>query len=72
MASFNPLKGTLVINVQTGVNSQGEPLVKARRYQSVKASASADALLTTGNAIAGLQKHTLLGVSIDQVSNVVA
>lgn len=70
MASFNPLKSTLVVNVQTGVTPEGDPIVKSRRYQNVKTSASADAVMTAGNAIAGLQRHTLLGILIDQVSEV--
>lgn len=70
MASFSPLKSTLIINVQTGLTPEGDPVVKARRYQNLKTSATADAVLTTGNAMAGLQKHTLVGVLIDQVSTV--
>ncbi|MGE5454794.1 MAG: DUF1659 domain-containing protein [Methylocystaceae bacterium] len=70
MASFNPLKSALIINVQTGLTPEGEPVIKSRRYQNLKTSATADTVLTAGNAMAGLQKHTLLGILVDQVNEV--
>ncbi|MGE5380033.1 MAG: DUF1659 domain-containing protein [Methylocystaceae bacterium] len=70
MASFNPLKSALIINVQTGLDTAGEPIIKARRYQNVKTAVTADAVMTTGNAISGLQKYSQAGIMIDQVSNV--
>jgi len=70
MASFVPSRSVLIINVETGVDAKGNPVIKARRYANLKPTATADAVMTVSNAIAGLQQHALVSVQQEQLNNV--
>lgn len=52
----------LVINVQDGVNAQGNPVIRARRYSGVKPSAAADDVYAVGQTLASLQEKPLAGI----------
>lgn len=52
----------LVINVQDGINAQGNPVIRARRYNDVKPSATADDLYSVGQTLASLQEKPLAGI----------
>jgi len=52
----------LIINVEDGVNSQGNPVIRARRYDDVKPTAAAEDVYAIGQVLAGLQDKTLAGI----------
>ncbi|NLU49420.1 MAG: DUF1659 domain-containing protein [Syntrophomonadaceae bacterium] len=52
----------LVINIQDGVNAQGNPVIRARRYRNVKPTAAAQDVYAVGQSLAGLQDKPLTGI----------
>jgi hypothetical protein len=60
----------LVFNVEDGVNSQGMPVIRARRYANVKPSASDEAVYAVAMSLAGLQARTLAGVQRRDVADI--
>lgn len=62
------LESKVQLAVQTGVDSQGEPILKNRSYSRIKADAPDENVYQFANLIAGLQKHPLYGVErINQI-----
>jgi hypothetical protein len=63
------LGSRLSLVVQTGTDAQGNPELKTRTYNRVKASSTDDAVYQMATILAGLQKHPLYGVSrVNEVS----
>jgi hypothetical protein len=58
----NVEKVSLQIQVDNGVSSTGAALSKTYTYNNVKPAATADAIMTAGNALGGLAGHELQGV----------
>lgn len=54
-----PDTARLVLRVQDGVNTQGKPVLKNRTFRNLKATATDDAVMAVGKALAGLQNNTL-------------
>lgn len=48
-------KSTLNIQVQTGVNTSGQPIVTNRSYSGIKVTAADDDVMAVGQAIAAVQ-----------------
>ncbi len=45
-----------------GVDGDGKPIYKNKNFNNVKVDATADQLYNTGQALAGLQQHSLIRV----------
>lgn len=52
-----PQDSKLVIKVQTGVNTAGNPVYRQRTYANIKAGAADADIYAIGAGIAGLQKY---------------
>ena len=50
-----PTKSTLNIQVQTGINSSGQPILINRSYSGVKVDATDEDVMAVGQAIAAVQ-----------------
>lgn len=48
-------KSTLIIQVQTGVNTSGQPIIINRSYSGIKVTAADDDVMAVGQAIAAVQ-----------------
>jgi len=55
----NPVGSRLQLRFMVGQDAQGNPIYRSRSYSNVKPAASDDDLFAVGNALAGLQQHTL-------------
>ncbi|MDD4085394.1 MAG: DUF1659 domain-containing protein [Acholeplasmataceae bacterium] len=64
----NVEKVSLQLQVDNGVSSTGAALSKTYTYNNVKPAATADAILTAGNALGGLAGHELQGVYCNEKS----
>ncbi|KJS21378.1 MAG: hypothetical protein VR72_10750 [Clostridiaceae bacterium BRH_c20a] len=63
------LGSRLQVILQTGVDGQGNPVLKTRSYNRVKASASDENVYQFSVTIAGLQLHPLYEVNrVNEVS----
>jgi len=63
------LGSRLQVVVQTGTDGQGNPVLKTRSYNRVKASAVDDNVYQFAVTIAGLQQHQLYEVNrVNEVS----
>ncbi|MBO8129647.1 MAG: DUF1659 domain-containing protein [Peptococcaceae bacterium] len=58
----DPLGTVLELEVQTGIDQSGNPERATRRYRNIKASATDQDVFDVGQALAGLQQHTLLDI----------
>jgi hypothetical protein len=58
-----PLTSSMVLQVQTGVDGEGNPVYKNRTYNRVKTSADDQNIFDVALALADLQKNTLSAVS---------
>ncbi len=47
----------LIVKVQTGLTSGGEPQYSQRSFSSINPAATDDSLLSAGNALGTLQEH---------------
>ncbi|TYR81559.1 DUF1659 domain-containing protein [Priestia megaterium] len=56
-------KSQLRIVFQNGQNEEGAPVLKPKSYTNIQPGSSPDALLTAGEAIAGLQSLPLVEVT---------
>lgn len=60
MAAVQSINGSaLQLILNTGVDAQGNPVLKTRKYSSVKPGATAQGIYDVAIAISSLQKHTL-------------
>ena len=57
-----PQASTLGIKVQTGISPTGSPVFKTFRFGSVKPGALDADIFAVGQALAGLQKHSVTGL----------
>lgn len=57
-----PLGSALLVQVQTGVDGSGNPVVRTRRWSNVKAAATDQDVFDVANAIAGLQAHPVVDI----------
>jgi hypothetical protein len=53
----------LNLEVQTGVDAQGNPVYRSRNYKGIYSSAADQDLYDVAQAIAGLQSYTLSKIS---------
>ncbi|HAG10282.1 MAG TPA: hypothetical protein DCK76_02595 [Desulfotomaculum sp.] len=53
----------LNLEVQTGVDAQGNPVYRSRNYKGISSSATDQDLYDVAQAIAGLQSYTLSKIS---------
>jgi hypothetical protein len=58
-----PLTSSMVLQVQTGVDGEGNPVYKNRTYNRVKTAADDQNIFDVALALADLQKNTLSAVS---------
>ena len=59
----------LIVNVVDGINAQGTPVLRARRYRNVKPNATADDVYAVGQILASLQAKTLAGIQRRDVAD---
>ncbi|MDI6711410.1 MAG: DUF1659 domain-containing protein [Bacillota bacterium] len=57
-----PLGSALLVQVQTGVDGSGNPVVRTRRWSNVKAAATDQDVFDVANVIAGLQAHPVVDI----------
>ena len=57
-----PDTARLILRVQDGVNTKGTPVLKNRTFRNLKATATDDAVVAVGKALAELQTNTLSAV----------
>ncbi len=57
-----PISSGLRLMVQTGLDAQGNPVVRARNFSRVKPSAVDQGVYDTGVAIGALQEHSVLEI----------
>ena len=53
----------LSLEVQTGIDAQGNPVYRSRNYKSINPNAADQDLYDVAQAIAGLQSYTLSKIS---------
>lgn len=58
-----PLSSRLTLTVNTGVDAEGNPVLRTRSYSGVKPSASDQDVYDVAQAVAGLQQHLVEEVS---------
>ena len=57
---LNAGNSTLILHVQTGVDTNGKPTYADRNFSMVKAAAANQDVYDVAAALAGLQSHTLI------------
>lgn len=57
-----PLGSALLVQVQTGVDGSGNPVVRTRRWANIKAAATDQDVFDVANVIAGLQMHPVVDI----------
>lgn len=58
-----PQSSRLTMKVQTGVSASGSPVYRQRSFNNLKPAASDSDVYAVGQALAGLQIHTLASVT---------
>jgi len=58
-----PQSSRMVISIQNGVNTSGQPVYVQRTYKSVKASAVDADVYAVAQGMANLQKYPVTGIS---------
>ncbi|MFS0782542.1 DUF1659 domain-containing protein [Bacillus sp. 1P06AnD] len=69
MATETLLTKQLRLNLQSGVDQSGNPIVKRKTFSNIDSQATGDQLVATAKAIAGLQMLPLLTIELQNVSN---
>ncbi|MGB9812771.1 MAG: DUF1659 domain-containing protein [Thermovenabulum sp.] len=62
MVNATPVNAVLEIHVETGVDEQGKPVVKARSFRNLKTDAQDQDVMDVAKALAGLQAFNLKAV----------
>lgn len=57
-----------LVEVETDETKNGKPVTKNLSFSKIKLDATDDQLMAAGQAIAGLQTHTLSGVNVREDS----
>lgn len=57
-----PTNSVLRIQLQTGVNTEGDPVYRTRSFNNVKANAQDQNLFDVADVLTGLQQYTLVAV----------
>lgn len=57
-----PLESVILMRVQVGVNANGDPVLRARRWGNVKAGAADQDVFDVANALGGLQTYPVVDV----------
>lgn len=57
-----PTNSVLRIQLQTGVNAEGDPIYRNRSFNNIKANALDQDLFDVADVLAGLQQHTLVAI----------
>lgn len=66
-----PQSGRLVLKVQTGVNTSGNPVYRNRTFANVNPGAADSDLFAVAEGLAGLQAHTLVDIGRQDLNNLV-
>lgn len=66
-----PQSVKLVLKVQTGVNTAGNPVYRSRSFANVKTAAADSDVFAVAQGLAGLQKHTLVDIGRQDVNNLI-
>ncbi|BBB91682.1 MAG TPA: DUF1659 domain-containing protein [Methylomusa anaerophila] len=66
-----PQTGKLLIKVQTGLNTAGNPVYRQRTFANVKAGVSDDDLFAIGQGLGSLQQHTVSDITRVDAGNLV-
>jgi hypothetical protein len=72
MANQSLYASTLRVTFETGLNEKGEPMLKRKAFSNVKPSSTADQLFQSGQALATLQKHTLVEIARQDTASIIA
>lgn len=62
MVNVTPINAVLEIHVETGLDEQGKPVVKARSFRNLKTNAQDQDVMDVAKALAGLQAYSLKAV----------
>ncbi len=57
-----PLGSVLIVEVQTGINNNGNPVLRSRRWSNVKAGAPDQDVFEVGAVLGSLQTHIVTAV----------
>lgn len=66
-----PQSSKLVVKVQTGVNTSGNPVYRLRSFQNVKPSAADADVHAVAQALADLQQHAVANIARVEEGNLV-
>lgn len=61
--SKQPLEGIMELELQTGLNAAGNPVLVIRRFSNVKPDAADQDVYDAAQVLAALQKYTLSAVT---------
>jgi hypothetical protein len=64
-----PKTSKLIITIENGLKTNGQPAQRQRSYKNVKASAADTDVYAVAQAIANLQTHTVVGISRQDEGN---
>lgn len=64
-----PQTSAIVLKLQTGINSAGNPVYKLVKYGNVKSAAPDDALYSVASKLAALQSHQLSSIQRVDTAN---
>lgn len=68
MANQLPTNTRLQLFFVTGIDPEGNDVVKAKSFNNMKTDATASQLLSVSNALASLQQHTLKEIKRNDTS----
>jgi hypothetical protein len=66
-----PLASVLIARFVTGVDDEGNPILRARRWSNIKPAATDQNVYDAALALAGLQMHTLAAVERQLTSELI-